>query len=131
MVGTPELTGSVGEAACGSHGDADTQKQAERTLLLQHSHEDESNYNTPAPLSQNQLGLSPLQAAQVLSQGSHDGPGPGFVGSRRSAARLRRWVTLLGGIMGSIIKYVVVSIPATAGRMTEQFCGESWSCDAH
>lgn len=32
----------------------------------------ESNYKTPAPLGQNPMGLSTLQAPEVLSQGSDD-----------------------------------------------------------
>lgn len=32
----------------------------------------ESNYKTPEPLGQNQMGLSTLQAPEVLSQGSDD-----------------------------------------------------------
>lgn len=33
----------------------------------------ESNYKRPAPLGQNHMGLSPLQAPEVLGQGSDDG----------------------------------------------------------
>lgn len=73
----------------------------------------ESNYNTPActHLSQNQMGLSTLHAAEVLSQGTDD--------DTEDLARLDCRVTILKGIIGSVIKYLVVSIPAIGGRMTE------------
>lgn len=50
----------------------------------------ESNYKTPAcaHLSQNQLGLSTLHAAEVPSQGTNDETGIGFICYRKTAAGL-------------------------------------------